>query len=107
MGRSRMTSTRLILAFLVIILVITVILNRGRLFDSLKNRVSTKIAQAKPTLTPIAAKIKPTDLPIEKNVGSSTQKGEIPSTGPGNAVYLLSFLGLSGGLFLIGKGKQK
>ena len=108
MGRSRMTSTRLILAFLVIILVITVILNRGRLFDSLKNRVSTKIAQAKPTLTPVPIKIKPTtDIPIGKNGSSSTQKGEIPSTGPGNAVYLLSFLGLSGGLFLIGKGKQK
>ena|SRR3989338_2582725 len=103
-----MTSTKLILVFLGIILAITVILTRGRLFESLKNRVNTKTAQAKPTLTPVPIKIKPTaDIPIGKNNSSSTEKGEIPSTGPGNAVYLLSFLSLSGGLFLIGKGRQK
>ena len=107
MGRSSMTSTRLILVFLAILLVVTVILTRGKLFESLKSTVSTKIAQSKPTLTSEPVNIKPTDIPIGKNGSSSTQKGEIPSTGPGNAVYLLSFLGLSAGLFLIGKGRQK
>ena len=113
-----MTSTRLILAFLGIILLVTVILSRGRLIESIKNRVSSILPNSgetqeeaaltiTPTETQLAKNLAPTSEPVGEDGSESTPRGEIPSTGPQTTVYLLSGLGLAGGIYLKNRSRKK
>jgi hypothetical protein len=92
-----MTSSRVILGILAIILLAAVLLSSGRLKDIFKKTTNTTVNQVKdaqvtpfPTLEPTATQTPEGSMDYNSS--------EIPSTGPSEVIYLLLAGSLVGGL---------
>ena len=103
-----MTSSRIILALLGLIVLVMVILSSGRMMDALRQRLgllpkTNQVKDSQITATPTKAA---TDKDAEKAETVSFDGKEIPQTGPLEFVYLLLGGGLLAG-FAIKKISRK
>ena len=95
-----MTSSRIILAALGLFLIVLVILATGRIYDSVRNRISGT-SQETTNENEVEISTTPTINEPESSSGQTQFTGkEIPSTGPINIVYVLLAGGLVSGIIL-------